>query len=119
MWKISCKVKNTEVLIKVAEKQLQFYRNIAWQKMAYTYTVYVLRRSSGTSATLILEGKTSDFRVLGIHEEVDGIKEWTNLTDYSTVKRNSLRTGKLESFGTSTSYSEDNVEQNRTEHYSC
>ena len=51
------KVKNTELLSGMAEKEPRFYKNIARQKMAYVG--HVLRGSSGLNALLIMEGKIS------------------------------------------------------------
>jgi len=65
MLKISWKdkVKNTEVLSRMAEKEPRFYNNIARQKMAYAG--HVLRGSSGLNALLIMEGKISGVKARG------------------------------------------------------
>jgi len=57
MLKISWKdkVPNTEVLKRIGEKEQQFFRKIAQQKLAYAGPV--LRGSSGRNAVVILEGK--------------------------------------------------------------
>ena len=57
------KVKNTEVLSRMAEVEPQFYRNIARQKMACAW--HIFRGSSGINALLILEGKISGVKGRG------------------------------------------------------
>ena len=61
------KVKNTEVLARMAEKEPRFYKNIARQKTAYVG--HVLRGSSGLNALLIMEGKISGVELEEDHEE--------------------------------------------------
>ena len=54
------KVKNTEVLSRMAEKEPRFYKNIAM-----AYAGHVLRGSSGLNALLIMEGKISAVKARG------------------------------------------------------
>ena len=74
MLKISWKdkVKNTEVLSRIAEVEPQFYRNIARQKMAYAGNIF--RGNSGINALLILEGKISGVKARGRPR-----REWTDI----------------------------------------
>jgi len=57
MLKISWKdkVSNTHVLKRIREKEPQFYREIARQKLAYAG--HISRGSGGRNALVILEGK--------------------------------------------------------------
>ena len=72
------KVKNTEVLSRMAEKEPRFYENIARQKMAYAG--HVLRGSSGLNALLIMEGKISGVKARGRPRSAwtDDLKDWTH-----------------------------------------
>ena len=80
------KVKNTEVLSRMAEKEPQFYKNIAIQKMAYAG--HVLRGSSGLNALLIMEGKISGVKARRPRIAwTDDLKDWTELRNYSELKR--------------------------------
>jgi len=81
------KVKNTEVLARMAEKEPLFYKNIARQKMAYAG--HVLRGSSGLNALLIMEGKISGVKARGRPRRAwtDDLKDWTQLRNYSELKR--------------------------------
>ena len=85
MLKVSCKdkVKNTEVLSRMAEKEPRFYKNIARQKMAYAG--HVLRGSSGLNALLIMEGKISGVKARGRPRRAwtDDLKDWSQLRNYS------------------------------------
>ena len=81
------KVKNTEVLARMAEKEPQFYKNIARQKMAYAG--HALRGSSGLNALLIMEDKISGVKARGRPRRAwtDDLKDWTQLRNYSEFKR--------------------------------
>ena len=83
------KVSNTEVLKRVGEKEQQFVRKIAQQKLAYAG--HVLRGSSGRNALIIiLEGKIRGKRAKGRPRRMwfDDVRQWTMLKDYTEVKRN-------------------------------
>ena len=71
----------------MAEVEPQFYRNIARQKMAYAW--HIFRGSSGINALLILEGKIRGVKARGRPRRAwtDDLKEWTNLRDYTELKR--------------------------------
>ena len=81
------KVKNTEVLSRVAEKEPWFYKIIARQKMAYAG--HVIRGSSGLNALLIMEGKISSVkaRVRPQRAWTEDLKDWKELRNYSELKR--------------------------------
>jgi len=81
------KVKNTEVLARMAEKEPRFYKNIARQKIAYAG--HVLRGSSGLNALLIIKGKISGVKGRGRPRIAwnDDLKDWTQLRNYSELKR--------------------------------
>ena len=81
------KVKNTEVLSRMAEKEPRFYKYIARQKMAYAG--HVLRGISGLNALLIMEGKISGVKARGRPRRAwtDDLKDWTELRNYSELKR--------------------------------
>ena len=81
------KVKNTEVLARMAEKEPRFYKNIARQKMAYAG--HVPRSSSGLNALLIMEGKITGVEARGRPRRAwtDDLKDWTQLRNYSELKR--------------------------------
>ena len=76
------KVKNTEVLSRMAEKDRRFYKNIARQNMAYAG--HVLRGSSWLNALLIMEGNISGVKA---RAWTDDLKDWTELRNYSKLKR--------------------------------
>ena len=71
----------------MAEKEPRFYKNIARQKMAYAG--HVLRGSSGLNALLIMEGKISGVKARGRPRKAwtDDLKDWTQLRNYSELKR--------------------------------
>ena len=71
----------------MAEKESRFYKNIARQKMAYVG--HVLRGSSGLNALLIMEGKISVVKARGRPRRAwtDDLKDWTELRNYSELKR--------------------------------
>ena len=79
------KVKNTEVLSGMVWKEPRFYKNIARQKM--TYVGHVLIDSSGLNA--IMEGKISGVKARGRPRRAwtDDLKDWTELKNYSELKR--------------------------------
>ena len=81
------KVKNTAVLSGMAEKEPRFYKNIARQKMAYAG--HVLRGSSGLNVLLIMEGKISGVKARRRPRRAwtDDLKDWTELRNYSELKR--------------------------------
>jgi len=81
------KVKNTEVLLRMAENEPWFYKNIARQKMAYEG--HVLRGSSGLNALLIMEGKISGVKARERPRRAwtDNLKDLTELRNYSELKR--------------------------------
>jgi len=62
------KVKNTEVLSGMAEKEPRFYKNTARQKMAYAGQVP--RGSSGLNALLIMKVKSAVSKQEEDHEEL-------------------------------------------------
>ena len=80
------KVKNTEVLARMAEKEPRFYKNIARQKMAYAG--HVLSGSSGLNA-LLMKGKISGVKARGRPRRAwtGDLKDWTELRNYSELKR--------------------------------
>ena len=66
---------------------IQLYRNTVRQKVVYAGQV--LRVSSGINDVLMLEGKIDDERTRGwpTSNRIDDIEEWTNVKDYSGLKR--------------------------------
>jgi len=63
-------VKNTEVLRKISVEEMQFYRNIAREKM--DYEGHMLRRgSSRINAVLMLEGRVNGDNARPTRKELD------------------------------------------------
>jgi len=69
------------------ERTAVLQKNIARQKMAYVG--HVLRGSSGLNALLIMEGKISGVKARGRPRRAwtDDLKDWTELRNYSELKR--------------------------------
>ena len=69
------------------EKTAVLQKNIARQKMAYAG--HVLRGSSGLNALLIMESKISGVKARGRPRRAwtDDLKDWTQLRNYSELKR--------------------------------
>jgi len=76
------KVKNTEVLSRMAEKEPRFYKKHC--RTENGYAGHVLRGSSGLNALLIMEGKISGVKA---RAWTDDLKDWTELRNYSELKR--------------------------------
>jgi len=75
------------LILKVGEREQQFFRKIVQQKLAYAE--HVLRGSSERNALVILEGKTRGKRAKGRPRRMwfDDVRQWTMLKDYTDVKR--------------------------------
>jgi len=66
----------------------------------------LLRGSSGLNALLIMEGKISGVKARGRRRRAwtDDLKDWTQLRNYSELKKNCRGQDNLERLGSSTFY---------------